>query len=266
MNSDHDILAQCLAAQDHPHLADEPEFLQAKAALDASPELQDQLQEARRFLEAHPVLVDTTGMPADVRERISRTLREQAGASTPAGKQILGPWQIRRQFAWAASLVLLLAGMAVLSSSLMDRQYERNRQIALQLMRPQDAFRSEIGHLVNRRLNLQERSDSATQLVSWLGERGMENIHAPTALMENPTLGCAQFDAPFGKIGVVCFDVNGEVVHLFVACARAMGLKEVRSPEKFNLQGREAMQWSDQENLYLLIPHEADAALPEIFL
>lgn len=266
MNTSHDLLARCLVAEEHPHLQEEKEFQDARAAVDASEVLQKELSEARDFLSRHPVLLDTSEMPRDVKERIREALQAHQQEIRPAGQEILGPWQVRRQFAWAAVLVLLLAGMAVLSSNLMEMQHRRERQLALRQMRPEDAFRSEVARLVRHRIALQERSPDSSRLISWLGAQGVEGVHAPAELMEKPTLGCAQFETPFGKLGVVCFDVDGKVLHLFVACAETMGVEEPRAPEWFQLQERSAMEWSDEENLYLLIPHEVDTQLPQIFL
>ena len=205
-------------------------------------------------------------MPADVRDRIARALQEARLERKPAGRVLTGPWQIRRHFAWAAVLVLLLAGMAVMSSRILLERDLRERELALRNLPPEDAFRSVIGRMVERRVPLQERSREATQLVSWLGDQGVDHIRTPEALLEIPAIGCSHFDGPNGKIGVVCFDADGDVVHLFIACARSMGIEESSPPREFSLHGRPALQWNDQENVYLMIPHDLDTDLPEVFL
>lgn len=265
-SENYDILARCLAADDHPHLLEEPEFQEAVAEVEASPELQESLKEARDFVSSYPVLVEAGPMPSDVRERISQAIQENESRRQPEGKVILGPWQIRSQFAWAACLVLLLGAISLYSSYFLENRATEQHHIALAQLPPQDAFRSEVGRLVTRRFSLQEKSDSATHLVSWLGGQGVDDVQIPSALPEQEVLGCSQFEAPFGKIGVVCFDVNGEVVHMFMACSQAMGLEEVQVPSQFRMQGRPAVQWSDEENLYLMIPDQPDTELPEIFL
>lgn len=262
----YDILARCLAVDDHHHLKEEPEFQEACFAVETSPELQQELEEARSFLKSHPVLIEVDLMPSDVRSRISKALEGSAAKPAPAGQQILGPWQIRSQFAWAACLVLLLGAISVLSSSLIEGQAKKEYNHLLAQQHPEDAFRMEVGRLVAGRFSLDERSDSTTHLVSWLGDQGITGIQVPSEMPDDNVLGCAQFDAPFGKIGVVCFDVEGEVVHMFMTCARDVGLQSPMAPSRFKLNEREALQWSDGDNLYLMIPDQKDADLPEIFL
>lgn len=266
MKHTYDTLAFCLAAKNHPHLLDEPEFQQAQAEVDASPELQQQLQEAQDFLEKHPVLISTSEMPSDVRARISSVLEAQETKQAPAGEAVLGPWEVRRNFAWAVCLVLLLAGMAVLSSTILESQVDRKYQVTLAEMPPQDAFRMEIGRLVDHGLQLQRRSSDPHQLVSWLGDQGLPDIQAPETLMSMPSMGCAKFETPFGNIAVVCFNTDGQVIHMFIADASEMGLQDPIDPRKFQLRGRPVKEWSDNENLYLLVPQEKDSELPEIFL
>jgi len=265
MNSHHDILARVLAAEDHPHLLEEPEFREAKAAVDSSSELQEALDDARQFSHSHPRLMDVSGMPSDVRERIAAALHREKTAVLQE-KEVLGPWDVRRTFAWAASLILLLAGVAVLSTEVLEREDRRERNLVLKDLPALDIFHIEVSRLVSQGMPLQEQSRSASQLVSWLGEQGMQDISAPAHLMQTPALGCAQFKAPFGKIGVVCFNDDGTILHLFMVCAKAVGEEKRMSPREFRIGERPAKEWSDGENLYILIPQEPETELPEIFL
>jgi hypothetical protein len=267
MNHSYDILSHCLAAENHPHLQDEPEFIEARNAVEASPELQDQLREAREFFRDHPALIELSTMPRDVKERIAKVLKEEQN-SMPAkrGDHVVGPWGVRRNFAWAACLALLLAGMAVMSSWILEEQVDRKHRLALRDMPPQDAFRSEIGRMISQGMPLQTRSENPTELISWLGDQGVSDIQPPKSLLDYPSLGCAYFTAPFGKISVVCFQINNGVVHLFVADAQEMGVEPDHSPRSFILRGRTVLEWSDDEHLYLLIPQEPETDLPELFL
>lgn len=267
MNHSYDILSHCLAAENYPHLQAEPEFIEAGKAVEASPELQTQLREAREFFRDHPVLIDLSTMPSDVKERMAKVLEEQRNSMPSAGGDpVVGPWGVRRNFAWAACLALLLAGMSVMSSWILEEQVERKHRLALRDMPPQDAFRSEIGRLINRGMPLQTYSENPTELISWLGEQGASGIQPPESLLDHPSLGCAYFSAPFGKISVVCFQIDNGVVHLFVADAREMGVESDPSPRTFSLRGRTALEWSDEEHLYLMIPQKPDTDLPEVFL
>ena len=266
MKKSYDTIAHCLTADDHPHLKEDMDFQKAQAEVDASPELQQQLEVARAFFEKHPRLMDVSEMPSDVRNRIAKVLAAHQPEASFATEPTLSPWEVRRSFAWAACLVLLLAGMAVLSSRFMEHQAKQSYQLVLSEMPPQDAFRAEVGRLLKQGMPLQVQAQDATQLVSWLGDRGMPYVQPPQPLMDKPTMGCARFQTPFGDIGVICFKVENGVLHMFVADAGKMGLESVIAPRSFELRGRRVKEWSDEETLYLLVPQEPETDLPELFL
>jgi hypothetical protein len=178
----------------------------------------------------------------------------------------LSPWEIRKQFAWAAILVLLLAGMSVVSSSIIHNREQQQRQLTLQFMPPPDAFRDYVGRLMQQNIPLQHRDSHATQLVSWLEENGARQYTPPTAFMGMSGVGCGMLDGPSGKISVICFDTENGKVHLFVTCAKSLNMQESSPPKRLKLHKREAMQWNDKENAYLFIAHDPEQPLPEIFL
>ena len=217
MKDKHTILAHLLAADDHPPLSSEPGFIKAREAVEADPELQAAYEEAKRFSEKHPVLIRTDVMPKDVRSRIRRELERKMPLITTARIEMeLSPWTIRTQFAWAALLVLLLAGMSILSSYALDHQHSQEIAVAYQNQPPQDAFRSYIGQTVEDLPFLEMRSSDTTQLVSWLHENGSATASAPTALMAHEGIGCASLKGPNGTVSLLCFRVEGQIVHLFV--------------------------------------------------
>jgi|GEM_PF-1338791 len=262
-----DTLALLLAAEQHPHLKDQPEYREAKQKLEESASLQADFADSKAFFEVHPVLVGVDRMPTDTRARIESALRREMGEDSDRSKRPeLTPWTIRTQFAWAAVLVLLLAGMAVLSTSIINQQERRQRRIARSTLPPLQAFQSFVADTVQQRIPLQERDPDASQLIAWLREQGASPLNVPADLANNETLGCAYFDGPHGKISLLCFGADEQVVHLFITPSRTLNLSAARSPRAFELRNRAAVQWNDTENAYLLIAHNPNTPLPERFL
>jgi hypothetical protein len=266
MNDRHNILAHLLVAEEHPHLQEEPAFLEARNALEASEELQAKFIEYKAFVARHPALVDVGGMPAETRERIAKVIAQHAPASAKGKGIELRTWEIRKQFAWAAILVLLLAGMSVISSQIIQKQDHQERQLTLRSMPPQDAFREYVGRTVEGRLPLQHRNPQSAQLVSWLQEQGAVHYEPPMALLDMKGVGCGMMEGPAGKVSVICFDTEQGVAHLFVTCAKSLTLDKSNPPKRLILHHREALQWNDEENAYLFIAHEPEQPLPEVFL
>lgn len=266
MNDLHNLLAHLLVAEEHPHLREEPAFVEARIALEASEELQAKFSDYKAFVARHPTLVDVGGMPTETRERIAKVIAQHAPASTKGKRIELSPWEVRKQFAWAAILVLLLAGMSVISSNIIQQKDQQERRMALNSMPPQDAFREYVGRMVQSRLPLQHRDAQSTQLVSWLREQGAVHYEPPTSLLELKGLGCGVMEGPAGKVSVICFDTEQGVAHLFVTCAKSLTLDKSSPPKRLKLHHREALQWNDEENAYLFIAHDPEQPLPEIFL
>jgi len=266
MKDPHNILAHLLAADDHPPLREEPEFLKAREAMEADAELQKAYEEAKRFAEAHPVLIRTDVMPQDIRMRISRTLEKHSPFSVSRTVMELSPWTIRIQFAWAALLVLLLAGMSVLSSYVLDQQHTQEMAVAYQNQPPQDAFRSYVGQMVENLPVLQMRSRDTTEMVSWLHQNGSPAASAPSALMKEKGIGCANLKGPNGTVSLLCFKVDGEVLHLFITDNQAVNVSGIQPAMQMKIQQRDAVQWNDAAHTYLLITHDERQNLPEIFL
>lgn len=266
MKDPNNILAHLLAAEEHPPLKEAPEFQKAQAALDADPALQSAFEEAKQFHEQHPVLIRTDKMPADVRRRIERALEKSSPLSATQLTMELSPWTVHTQFAWAALLVLLLAGMAVLSSIVLDQQRAQDQFIAYTNQPPQDAFRSYIGQTVENLPVLDMRTKDTTKMVSWLHEHGSATASAPEVLMNEKGIGCANLTGPHGNVSLLCFRVDGDIVHLFITENESIDVTEVQPAVKMKLQQREAMQWNDEAHTYLLITHDERQALPEVFL
>ncbi len=267
MKDTHTIIAHLLAADDHPPLSREPEFIKAREALEADPQLQEAYEEAKQFHEQHPVLIRTDEMPQDVRNRIRKELeRKMPLITTTRIEMELSPWTVRTQFAWAALLVLLLAGMSVLSSLVLDQQHSQEMEVAYRNQPPQDAFRSYVGKTVQDMPFLEFKSRDTTELVSWMHENKSPAVSAPTQLMDETGIGCANLKGPNGTVSLMCFKVQGKIVHLFITDNETVDVSDVQPAVKMKIQQREAVQWNDAAHTYLLITHDKRQELPEIFL
>ncbi|MDF3129504.1 hypothetical protein P0Y35_09890 [Kiritimatiellaeota bacterium B1221] len=262
-----DVIAKLLSAADHPHLRDEPDFVEAEKMLAASPELQRQYAESKTFFEAHPVLTQIEGMPEDCRQRIQQVLLKEQERQ-PEGKIVkLTPWGVRKNFAWAAVLALLLAGMSVLSTNIIDQKNRKQAHLAaLENKSPAEAFYQYAGELADGRLPLQYRENGSAQLVSWLEDQGARPFTAPSELLTKDTMGCAYLDGPNGKVSLICFHSDQGTMHLFVTAAESVELEGVDAPKKAMVNDRQAVKWHDEKNAYLLIAHDKEQALPEVFL
>jgi hypothetical protein len=267
MNDSEDILARLLAADEHPLLREEPDVQEAQRLLDADTDLQAQLEEARSFFAKHPALVRIGDMPLDTRKRIEKALEKHSSMISNKATIELSPWTIRTQFAWAAMLVLLLAGMAVLSSTIANRQQNTRQQITYQSQPPADAFRSFAGNLVSDTLPLQKFDEDTTVLVNWLKQNSRATLAVPEKIVSTRKgIGCATLNGPNGKVSLLCFKIDNQLVHLFITESGNLNLNTPTQPQSMLINHRQAMQWNDAENAYLLISHEPDESLPEVFL
>ena len=265
MSNSHDTLAILLAADDYPALRDDPAYIEAQTRLEASEELKQAYEEARAFNERHPVLVDAGRMPNDVRERIGHELERHAPLR-PKGMRIeLSPWTVRSQFAKAAIFLLLLTGMAMLATRISQQQASERQMARLNHLPPEDAFRSFLGQVANDP-ELDHRSSDTTQLVGWLENRASTSLKVPEQFQAREGIGCAYMDGPNGKVSLICMDVDDRTIHLFVADAANIGLTRPHPPERLTIRDRDALQWNDEERVYMLMTHDAGDKLPDEML
>jgi len=266
MNERNDILAWLLAADEHPHLRMEVEFLHAVEELHASPDLQEALEEARAFARKHPRLIDFGAMPGDTRMRIACRLKEAASEASPPAPH---PWSVRRQFAWAAVLVLFLGGMSVLSTSWLEKAYPPNQIVlhgpALPPPRRMDEFYQFVSRVTREGASLQHEATRIPELVSWLEDHEGIAPELSGPLLELKGMGCSVFQGPHGKISMVCVDLQGNRYNLFIGCARALR-REPSQGRRFQLENRDVLEWVDEHNAFLLISESPDTEMPEILL
>lgn len=255
-----EILAWLLAAEEHPHLKQEAGWLEARQQLEASPELQDAFQDARIFAQKYPALIKFSPMPSDARARIRRALREAAPAPSP--------WSYRQQFAWAAVLALFLAGLSVLSSTLIKQQSPYAHPDRLTADAPAPAGLPPFHAFVRNNLDtphLEHRAEDTVQLVNWLAEHDGFAPPLPESLQQARGMGCAVLESPHGNISLLCIDINGQMLKLYIGCA-----KQLRTPSTpvtpVEINHHQALEWSNGDNVFLLIQGKPETPMPEILL
>lgn len=283
-NNPGEHLAWLLAAEDHPHLKKEEGYLEAKAQLDHSPEMQTHFHEALAFTQKHPALFAFNTMPHDVRLRIAEKL--QQAASELANPQSLGPqalrphtsrkpavtpspWTYRQQFAWAAVLALFLAGLSVISSKVIEQQssYASSPQLA-RTPPPQQglpAFHRFVQASLQESPQIQHQASETVQLVSWLADHEGFAPPLPEAITRSKGMGCSVLESPQGKISMICVDVNGQMLKLFIACSKQLGTQPIEA-RALKIDRHEALEWIDEDNTFLLIQSLPDVPMPEIML
>jgi len=266
MNEPNDILAWLLAAEEHPHLRQEVEYLHAEEALHASPELRRALEEARIFAQKHPRLLGFGTMPGDVRLRIAYRLKEAVRENSPP---VLHPWSVRRQFAWAALLVLFLGGMSLLSTTWLEMNHASEqiaeRKTAIPPPRRMDDFYHFVSQVTREAPPIQHEGTQMVQLVSWLGEQDGITPDMGTFLRDLKGMGCAVLEGPHGKVSMLCVDMQGNRYNLFIGCAKSLR-REPASARRFQLENREVLEWVDEHNAFLLIPEIFGTSVFEILL
>ncbi len=276
MKHTQDHLAWLLAAAEHPHLKQDKGCQEALSLLETSPELSEQYEEALVFTQKYPELFAFNTLPPDARERIAKALALAAPAeptlrasSNPV--ETVSPWSYRQQFAWAAVLALFLAGLSVLSSRIIEQQspYAPSNRVNPPRLAgeadPLPEFHRFVRHSLEDSPQFQHQTHDTVQLVSWLNDHNGFAPPLPEAIVQAPGMGCAILESPHGNISMICVDVNGQKLKLFIACAKALRTPP-RPKEALRIDGHEGLEWSNEDNVFLLIQSEPDLPMPEIML
>lgn len=270
MNKTDEYLSWLLAAEEHPYLKNNDEYRQAVAVLETSPALREKFADAKAFNQAHPDLFGFGTLPEDAKRRIARTLQSSAPPPRlPLSSKSPPPWSFRQQFAWAAVLALLLAGVSVMSSKIIEKQQTSPHARLAGPPRIDTGGRPQFYEFVSRSLNqpagLQYHGEDTRQLVSWLEEQDGFAPALPDAIARARGNGCAVLEGPHGKISMLCVDMDGQTLRLFITCSRALQTPE-HPARPLRIDNHDALEWSNGDNLFLLIQSQPEAPMPEIML
>lgn len=269
-------LAWLLAAEEHPHLKNEDGYLAAKQHLENPPELSGRFEEAKHFAQMHPLLFGFEPMPGDVRDRIARAIEAAAPRNASAARlrqTTVSPsaWSTRQQLAWAAVLILFLGALSVFSSKLIEQRSPYARTYPAGTIQLADAsaplpdFHRFVKHSLTSATPFQHQSRETVQLIQWLEENEGFSARIPEAITQAPGMGCALLESPHGKVSMICVDIEGQKLKLYIACSRALQV-EPRPAVPLNLDGHEALEWSNEKHLFLLIQSRPETPMPEMML
>lgn len=204
--------------------ADDPVFAEALRHCRQDPEDARWFEEELAFDRAVSSALRQGESPAEGRETVlaQATLDSQPRS---ARRSSLLPWL----GGLAAALLLLLGLLPSLLSN--GPEPARFQQAGFSL-----------AGLVERALPLQHEAPQFGALSSWLASRGAPvPAEPPGRLGHEPTLGCKIFaDDKGGRVSLVCFRVEGELVHLFTFDNRTADL----------VAGQPRGEWRDHQGLY----------------
>ena len=201
---------------------DDPAFAEALRHCRQDPETARWFEEELSFDRAVVAALRSGDSPAEGRE----TVLAQTAATLPRS-----PTRRRRLPWWggvAAALLLGLGLFSILSTAPEGTRFQRA------------GFT--LAGLVEQALPLQHEAPQFGALASWLAAREAPVPAEPAGrLAHEPTVGCKVFaDDEGGRISLVCFRVEGNLVHLFTFDDRTAGL----------LAGQPRNEWRDQDGLH----------------
>jgi hypothetical protein len=187
-----------LLAVYRPGTADDqdPLFDQARAHLAADPELRAWFERQQAFDTAVRERLRAVPVPKGLLGRLLST-----PGPVPA-RPVAFP---RRQWlALAASLAVALGGVALW------------RQRSSRPASPFDAYCGQLVEWLAVFPKLEFESERLSEVTAWLAANGgPARLDVPAALQQFPTLGCRRVEHAGRTASLVCFMVDGEVVHVF---------------------------------------------------
>jgi hypothetical protein len=138
-----------------------------------------------------------SSVPANLAEQIIAARRARPGAHRFSG---------RRYFALAAAFLILGVLVAIF---LPRRTPEPKTEFA--------AFREDMGEFLKVFPSLDLETEKMPEARAWLAQKPwLSSVEIPTALQRFPTIGCRELQWKDKRAVLICFMVDGEVIHLFV--------------------------------------------------
>ena len=129
------------------------------------------------------------------------------------------------------------------------------------------AYRSDMAAFLDRFFVLDYQGDKVSDVTSWLSRKhGLDHFAVPASLAAHPSLGCEVIDWQGKESFLICFDVDGEVVHLFLLPGgKTLDSKALRPVPEFEaIDGKwAACTWLEGEDLYFCCTLAPEALLRE---
>jgi hypothetical protein len=221
----------------------DPVFVEALQLAEQDRELSAWLAERQAFDAAVKRRLAASLLPPDLSEqiRIGATLRQTKARQ-------------RRQRLWAlaACLVLLLTLAGLF---LYQWKFTETTQFA--------ACRSDMVHFLQKFPKLDLETSSIAQARRWLDEtRHLQEVQFPSGLQRFPTIGCRTLEWHGRPLGLVCFMVDGEVVHFIVIPRSSIpDGPPTLEPQFTRVGGETTVAWSRGDLTYLVLAKASEGFL-----
>lgn len=171
--------------------------------------------------------------PANLRARILETAPPTARSQR---------WTRRHTIlAAAALLVISLVGSALW----LERPFTSG-------VASRAAYQQDMATFLDRFFLLDYESDKIEDVTGWLArERGIKNFAVPQSLAAHPSLGCEVIPWNGRLTYLICFDVDGELYHLFLLPGGTDLAAPAGESKRFPVDPKWATaSWSDGNDLY----------------
>ena len=128
------------------------------------------------------------------------------------------------------------------------------------------AYRTDMAQFLREFPKLDIATDRLPEVRQWLSQQhSLTTAKLPKTLEQFPSIGCRTVEWQGKKLALVCFMVEGEVVHLFVMPRSAFPDAPVAAtPTLAKVGAQNTASWSSAENLYLLVTKADEKLLQKL--
>ena len=128
------------------------------------------------------------------------------------------------------------------------------------------AYRTDMAQFLREFPKLDIATDRLPEVRQWLSQQhSLTTAELPKTLEHFPSIGCRTVEWQGKKLALVCFMVEGEVVHLFVMRRDAFPNANVTAtPTLAKVGSQNTASWSSAGNLYLLVTKADESLLRKV--
>jgi hypothetical protein len=128
------------------------------------------------------------------------------------------------------------------------------------------AYRADMAQFLRTFPQLDLTTDRLPEVREWLSEQHpLVPANIPMGIEQFPSIGCRTVEWQGRKLALVCFMVEGQVVHLFVMPRAAFPDATLDSTPTFAKVGpQNTASWSSADNLYLVVTQADEVLLRKI--
>lgn len=128
------------------------------------------------------------------------------------------------------------------------------------------AYRTDMAQLLREFPKLDIATDRLPEVRQWLSQQHpLMKADLPKALEQFPSIGCRTVEWQGKKLALVCFMVEGQVVHLFVMPRDTFpDAGSSTTPTFANVGSQNTASWGSNDNQYLLVTQADQAVLQKL--